>query len=224
MTTQRQIVRLLEQYCGRDDLLIRGHDVYLVPIGHVVRGFSIYRTGEKDRFDIATFCGSSFDSTLESPRGISSIDRYENWLPRWTHPDLQHDFDRLIQQYIVPTLTCLDLKTLLPKSDARWQGPEVPFAGSFRMPHMSAPVYAALGDFVSADKQLDVLTLIPRGHRIMEPVLAALLDDLRPLIRANDRPGVADLLHKWEAAAMSRWALADHWRPTPFPLERQLPA
>lgn len=219
MTTQRQFTGLLRPYRGRDDLFVRGYEVYLVPIDHVVRGFSIYRTGEADRFDIATFVGTSFDSTSPLPQALSQVHRYENWLPRWTQPNLQQEFERTIGEYILPLLKRVDLAAFLPRPDKNWQGPEVFLAEALHMPHVRAPLYAAFGEFDAAEQQFDVLARIPRGHRVMEPILKTLLDDLRPLIRAKDRAGVAALLHSWEAEAMARWRLADHWRPTPFPLE-----
>ncbi|MCU4178819.1 hypothetical protein [Bosea sp. BH3] len=221
MTTRRQIHKLLRPYQERGDLLVSRHEVYLLPIYHVVRGFSIYRTGEADRFDIALFVGPSFVPTNESPRAVSQIKRYENWLPSWTQPDLQQRFEDVIREYALPSLKQIDLQTFLPRSDARWHGPESLFEDAFEMAHMRAFIHTAHGDFEPAAASLEVLAQIPRGHRVMEPVLRVLLDDLQPLLLANDRAAAAALLHTWEGEAINRWKLSEYWRPSPFPLELQ---
>jgi hypothetical protein len=199
--------------------MIRGHEVYLLPIHHVVRGFSIYRTGEADRFDIALFGGPSFLLTNGSPRAVSQIKRYENWLPSWSEPNLQQRFEDIIREHALPSLKQIDLQTFLSRSDARWHGPEGLFQDAFEMPHMKAFIHAAHGDFEAAAANLEILARIPRGHRVMEPVLRVLLDDLQPLILADDRVGTATLLHAWEAEAIARWKLSEYWRPSPFPFE-----
>jgi hypothetical protein len=51
------------------------------------------------------------------------------------------------------------------------------------------------------------------------------MDDMRQLMArasANDRRGVADLLHDWEKQNARRLAVEDDWEPTPFPIERDL--
>lgn len=219
MTTKRQVEQLLRPYRERNDLMVRGHEVYLVPIHHVVRGFSIYRTGEADRFDIALFVGLSFNPTMESPRAVSKIYRYEDWLARWTGPDLEQTFERIIREYALPSLKLIDLQSFALASDLCWQGPEIPLAASFQMAHLKAFVHSACGDFKAAAINLEILTQIPRGHRVMEPVLSVLLDDLQPLILADDRVGTAALLHAWEAEAIARWKLSEFWQPSPFPFE-----
>ncbi len=221
MTTQRQIERLLSPYRQRRDLMIRGHEVYLVPIHHVVRGFSIYRTGEADRFDIALFVGLSFDPALESPRAVSQVFRYENWLARWTEPNLQRRFERIIQEYALPSLRPLNLGTFTREPAPLRRGPELPLEDAFGLVHMKALLHTAEGDFKAAAASLEILTEIPRGHRVMEPVLSALLDHLQPLILANDRIAVAAMLHTWEAGSIARWELSAHHERTPFPLELQ---
>lgn len=221
MTTRRQIDELLRPYRQRKDLHVRGHEIYLVPIHHVTRGLRIYRTGEADRFDIALFVGLSFDPALGSPRAVSQVFRYENWLARWTEPNLQQHFERIIREYVLPSLRPLNLATFAIEQDPLRQGPELPLEDAFELVHMKALLHTARGDFKAAAASLEVLTEIPRGHRVMEPVLSALLDHLRPLILANDRTAVAAMLHDWEADAIGRWELSAHHERTPFPLELQ---
>ena len=51
------------------------------------------------------------------------------------------------------------------------------------------------------------------------------MDDMRQLMArasANDRRGVAGLLHEWEKQNARRLEVEDDWEPTPFPLERDL--
>jgi hypothetical protein len=44
---------------------------------------------------------------------------------------------------------------------------------------------------------------------------------LRPLLVANDRPGLARVLHQWEADSIKACKLEKIWEPTPFPFELQ---
>lgn len=191
-----------------------------MPIHHVVRGFRIYRTSEADRFDIGLFVGTSFDPQLGSPRAVSEVFRYENWLARWTQPNLRQQFERILREYALPSLRPLSLQALVLKENPLVQGPELPFEESFRPGHMRALLHTALGNFDEAAANLDLLTDLPRDHRIMGPLLL-LLDDLRPLILANDRAAVAAMLHAWEAGSIARWGLSEHHERTPFPLELQ---
>jgi hypothetical protein len=42
---------------------------------------------------------------------------------------------------------------------------------------------------------------------------------LRPLLAANDRAGLARVLHQWEADSIKACKLDKFWEPTPFPFE-----
>ena len=44
--------------------------------------------------------------------------------------------------------------------------------------------------------------------------------ELCPLIAANDRPGLARLLHAYEAQSVKNLKLEQFWEPTPFPIEQ----
>ncbi len=44
--------------------------------------------------------------------------------------------------------------------------------------------------------------------------------ELCPLIAANDRPGLARLLHGYEAQSVKNLKLEKFWEPTPFPIEQ----
>ncbi|MEZ5849036.1 MAG: hypothetical protein R3D68_00105 [Hyphomicrobiaceae bacterium] len=45
-----------------------------------------------------------------------------------------------------------------------------------------------------------------------------------PLAAADDRAGIARLLHEWEAATVKNLKIEHLWQPTPFPLELDEPA
>ncbi len=44
--------------------------------------------------------------------------------------------------------------------------------------------------------------------------------ELCPVIAANDRPGLARLLHTYEAQSVKNLKLEKFWEPTPFPIDR----
>jgi hypothetical protein len=43
--------------------------------------------------------------------------------------------------------------------------------------------------------------------------------ELCPLLGANDRAGMARLLHQWEAYTVEKLKIGHIYEPTPFPLE-----
>ncbi len=46
-----------------------------------------------------------------------------------------------------------------------------------------------------------------------------LMDVVRPLVHAQDRPAIAAKLHKWEAYSVKQLKLEKYWQPSPFPIE-----
>jgi hypothetical protein len=50
---------------------------------------------------------------------------------------------------------------------------------------------------------------------------AGIMPVLRPLLAANDRAGLARVLHEWEADSVKRCKLEKFWEATPFPFELQ---
>lgn len=49
--------------------------------------------------------------------------------------------------------------------------------------------------------------------------LSRVLDELCPLLAANDRVGLARQLREWEAYTARNLKIESIWEPTPFPLE-----
>jgi hypothetical protein len=81
----------------------------------------------------------------------------------------------------------------------------------------------ARGDFDSAQA---ICTKFATGCTIWSaPDMREDLDratrEICPKIASNDRPGLAHLLHAWEADLVKRLKLETFWEPTPFPLELQ---
>jgi hypothetical protein len=61
------------------------------------------------------------------------------------------------------------------------------------------------------------------GEQGMAPHLMAdrlrLLTELAPPLFADDKPGVAAVLHRWEEHTIKACGLEKHWQKTPFPFE-----
>ncbi|MCA0316764.1 MAG: hypothetical protein LCH88_01725 [Proteobacteria bacterium] len=53
----------------------------------------------------------------------------------------------------------------------------------------------------------------------LEDEYRPILEDLYPLLRDEDRAGLARLLHAWEARNIATYRLERMWEPTPFPFE-----
>jgi hypothetical protein len=46
-----------------------------------------------------------------------------------------------------------------------------------------------------------------------------LMDEVRPMVLAQDKAGIAAKLHEWEAYTVKQLKLEKYWQPTPFPIE-----
>jgi hypothetical protein len=64
------------------------------------------------------------------------------------------------------------------------------------------------------------------GEQGMAPHLMAdrlrLLTELAPPLFADDKPGVAAVLHRWEEHTIKACGLEKHWQKTPFPFEEEV--
>ena len=53
----------------------------------------------------------------------------------------------------------------------------------------------------------------------MEERYGRAAQELCPLVAANDRAGLANLLHSYEAQSVKNLKIEKYWQRTPFPIE-----
>ncbi|WP_137150452.1 hypothetical protein [Devosia sp. FKR38] len=248
MTTAAEVKKWTRALTSsRDDIVLRGRDLFLVPIRHVVCGLS--------------FPGS-WDKTLPRPYWFASVPftppaatfggkwRGNLLVGRSNEEGFTKSLIELAARAIDEKLKPLASLNHFFDATTTGERPALVFGNWERLqdfPDYHAPVLAALGrleeaadvalGFVSqheprwqalrAEGERQIAGYRERGIGRDAVALAnhqlALLEDLRALGRLSagqDRAGVVALLHSWEQQGLERWNVLDLWEPTPFPLER----
>ena len=232
---------------SRDDIVLRGRDLFVVPIRHVVCGVS--------------FPGS-WDKTLPRPYWFATIPftppagtlggkwRGNLLVGRSTDEGFTKSLIDLATRAMDEKLKPLASLGQFYDATTTGERPALVFGNWERLqdfPDYHAPFLAALGrleeaadvalGFVDkhhgrwkalrAEGEQQIAHYRQRGMGRDAVELAnhqlALLDDLRALGQlsaSRDRVGVAALLHSWEQQGLERWNVLNLWQPTPFPLER----
>ncbi len=219
MTTLRQVKRLLAPLVERhDDLVLVGHWLMLKPVRHLLRGVVIDRRGEAGRFmprwAVANLCEPqrSFPITWGE-----MIRRLGSWA--WADPLLQAQLFAAIEEQALPLLRAIQtLDDFFAFASSRERFPGRPFDA---FPLRSIGVDVARGDL---DRARATCAKLSTGGTMwsapeMHEEFARITGTLCPLLAAGDRPGMARLLHEWEAYTVDMLKLGDIWEKTPFPIE-----
>lgn len=234
MTTTVQIKRALKPLLERNpDLTLVGSWVIVKPVHHVVRGISIDRTGQADFFNpewaVMPLCLCEIRTSIFLSWGSS-------WMPphmfhpekgpwQWSRPGVLETLEDLIELVALPKIRAVvtldDLVQLLVERSLHMgQDGTDPFNGFVPM---EFAVQLARG-------KLDIARHICRHWVSRRSEATYGLDDddkaefrrmkeLCRLLAADDRAGMAKLLHEWEAQTVRNLKIEHLWEPTPFPLE-----
>lgn len=238
MTNARQVKKLVAPLLVRNpDLILSeyktwGYELCLLPVNHVLRHIWIQRASMASSFSVQfhvtemfrpelcepfTF-GWCFDlvgrSPLTHPPGTGG-----NW--EWADPAMAADFVVQIEEQVLPILRRLDsVETFV--AYAR-QHREWSWCGNFSR----ALTEIVLGNLDTArtiwgaEAKHFVPSKRPQGAADEYPTFDRFCA-LSAALLADDRPKLAQLLHAWEAEWVAVRKLSAHWRPTPFPFERDL--
>lgn len=222
MTSQRQVRQLLVPLVEKHpDLALVGRWLYLKPVRHLLRGILIERTGEADRFRpwwaVAPLCEPERAFPLNWATMISSSAR-RLWF--WQDEEISTDFAAALEEQALPQLRAIaTLDDFMAFADS----PERFSLTAFRWYHLrSVGVDAARGDLETARKTC--VELMGGRTKWSVPSMREEFDrvtgELGPLLAANDRAGMARLLHEWETYTVEQLKIGHIYEPTPFPLER----
>jgi hypothetical protein len=219
MTTVAQVKQVAQPLLQRNpDLVLVGRDIFIKPVGHLLRGISLMRSIDPNLFIPAWAVIFLFE-----PRDSFTF----NWGKRiyeitWdvTNPDLPEKMCEAIEEQALPLLR--RVKTI---------DNFVRFATKRRFrdtyldlyEHRKIFVDIARGDLDSARSICEYMATDRAKNRYlplkMDEEYNRITKTLCPLIDKNDRTGLARLLHKYEEGSVRTLKLEKYWEPTPFPIE-----
>lgn len=228
MTTKQQIKELVQPLLERNaDLVLVGHQrVWLRDVGSVGRMIRIDRTSRAHccivDWRIPMFfmpeayswecLGRCHDRLFRS----ESSGGGQGWY--WSDPTMAADFVTRVEADVIPLLRPLDTvrKRLdFVRTRPQFQGylhPDWHLIAAIAAGDLDAArtIWAKMGEFYRPGRIMD------EPYRQLEYDRLCLIDE--PLM-ADDREGLAALLHRWEAEAIVGSPLEPHWVAERFPLE-----
>jgi len=218
MTTVAQVRQAVQPLLQcNPDLALVGRLVVLKPVQHFIRGIYIDRSLDPLLFVPTWSILSLFETRLDI--GFLWGGRvYGVW--DITGPDVNARMCEAIEQKALPSMR--SIKTI---------DDFVKFTSKERFPDTHLDLYPASKIFVDVARgDLEAASAIcaymatdrAKGWYLpdMQDKYDRVTKELCPLIAANDRPGLARLLHGYEAQSVKNLKLEKLWEPTPFPIEQ----
>ncbi len=221
MTTAAEIRKLVKPLLERNpDLVLVGRFVFYKQIGHLIRGIFVDRRSHKPSFYPVWTINLLF-SPMKNYDGGPCEDIYPEKGDKWLidNENIDAKFADRMEKVALPKLQ--SFKTIEEFSNITYSFCGVILTlrqGSIRKFYIDL----ALGNFDAADKALELFTRQSecRTKYFYSPEhYDEIMDVVRPLVRAQDKPAIAALLHKWEAYSVKQLKLEKYWQKTPFPIE-----
>lgn len=224
MTTRRtQVKRLLAPLAERyPDLAVVGHYLVVKPVHHIVRYVLLDGTSMKGKYRPRWALWEMFKPDLGL--GLQhGAELYRQKPSGWHYddPSAAAELHALIEAEALPVLrsvrTIEDFFNVLASPA---------FPGERSLGTTVRPILwdVATGRFAEARERLEQLlkTRDPWVLRTFKEEIELLPARLRPLLEAEDRQGLGDLMREWEARTAEKHKVLHLWEPTPFPFERDL--
>ena len=220
MTTIRQIRMLVAPSLEADGRLMSLESkVILKPASRIIRFVLIDRASNALRFEprwaIFPLCvpvdyfGLAWGELIYPPPAVQ-------W--KWDDPGAPAAFTDEVQKRIVPLLRQVRNLDDFVKFANKERFPLAPFSAfDLKTPYVDA----ALGSFQSALATCEKLATGRSRYcsADLAPERGKILDELRPLLLANDRAGLSRFLHDCEATSVRNLKLEHIWERSPFPFE-----
>lgn len=228
MTTKRQIKSLVQPLLERNpDLVLVGNQtLWFRPVGSVGRVIRIDRTSDADQCVADWFLTEFFMPGVRTWETygrcgdrIGRSDGFKGgWYWSWSDPTMQADFITRVEADALDRLRpfdtvdkCLNFTRARPETFIRLDS------------HWYLFAHIALGELDAARAMWTKSREYYRPGRIMDEPFHQLEYDRLCLIdaplMADDRAGLAALLHRWEAENIVGSPLEPHWVKKPLPLE-----
>ena len=222
MTTVAQVKQVVQPLLQRNsDLALVGRIVVIKPVHHILRGIYIDRSS-----DPLLFVPTWAVVFLFEPRQSLSY----NWGRRiYRPPPGPAGWD--VSDPKTPATMCEEIERVLPLlKPIQTIDDFVTFTSKDRFRDTYLDLYpdrrifvdVARGDLEAA-RAICAYFATDRAKRWYLPQMQEEYDRITqrlcPLVAANDRPGLARLLHEFEAGSAKDMKLDKIWEPTPFPIE-----
>jgi hypothetical protein len=227
MTTAAQVKKMVQPLLRRHaDLALVGRWIFIKPVHHFARAILVDRTAYKEQFEPRWAAIHLFQ--VRKAFSLSWGDRLANC--RSSRPGIWRSFDPDVELSLIEAIE----EQALPRLRAITKLDDyLAFVSQhcFRhhlleWPHCKIIVDVALGD-------LDAARSICREHgqrwSVDDPehdedgkAKFRRVRELCARLAVDDQPGLARLLHQWEAETARNLKIEHLWKPTPFPLELQL--
>jgi hypothetical protein len=228
MTTAAQVKKLLQPLLERNqDLVWVGRQIYLKPVNHFARTVLIERLLDPDGFRPQWAVVHLFQSRKHFPLSWGewlqkrSGEMQGSW--RIYDPGVSGQLIEAIEQHALPILRSMQTfdQYLTYVSDN-------PFRHQlYDWPTVKIIVDVALGDLDAArlicGEHLESWMTDKPHYGENDRAEFRRLRELCIRLKQDDRPGLARLLHAWEAETVKNFKIEHIWEPTPFPLELQPP-
>lgn len=206
MTTSAQVKELVRPLLQRNsDLTLVGRWVVVKPIHHILRGISIGRRQDPKSF-MPTWAANFLFQPNARFHFFWGTDVHGAW--NVDVVDVAEKLADAIEREALPKLRSITtIGDFVGFAHGAWPEDHKPY------------VDAALGDFDAAQSMCDFFASLDGQYGIRQEECEHVVNEICPLIAANDRPALARLLHKHEAESVKSLKLEKLWEPTPFPIE-----
>jgi hypothetical protein len=220
MTTVAQVKQAAQPLLQRNsDLALVGRLVVIRPVHHILRGIYIDRMSDPLIFRPIWAVVFLFE-----PRQSFSFNWGERVYPcsglwKLGDPTMPNTMAEAIEQQALPLLRPIQSIDDFAGFTTKERFPYTPL-NFYELRKVFVDV--ARGDLDAARSICEFL-ITDRGKRKHLPRMQEEYDRITkilwPLVAANDRPGLARLLHEFEAGSAKDMKLDKIWEPTPFPIE-----
>ena len=227
MTTAAQVKKLVRPLLTRHaDLALVGRWIFLTPIHHFARAILIDRTIGPEYFNPRWAVVHLFEwrrfFMLDWGELLGNETSVRPGLWKISDPNVDLALCREIESKALPALRAIDsLEKYIGFVSGHHFGHKM-----FDWSEVRIIAEVALGDLDAARKTRDEqLVRWSADHPNYDQEDLEELERLRALcarLTADDRAGMASLLHEWEAATVKNLKIEHLWQQTPFPLELKI--
>jgi hypothetical protein len=224
MTTAAEVRRMVQPLVSRHaDLALVGRWIFVKPIEHFARGVLIDRMAYKERFRPRWAVTHLFEVQHFFPLswGEYLVNKRSSLPGIWetVEPDVELSLVEAIEEQALPRLRAMttldDYLAFVSQHYFRHH--------LFEWPQCKIIVDVALGDLRAAraicKEKIQLWSDIRPYHDEEDRAQLLGLQKLCACLAADDRQGIAQLLHQWEAETVKKLKIAHLWKPTLFPLE-----
>jgi len=220
MTTVAQVKEVVQPLLQRNsDLALVGRIVVIKPVHHILRGIYIDRMSAPLIFRPIWAVVFLFEprQTLSFNWGERVYRRPGSW--DVSDPDTPAAMAEAIEEQALPLLRPVQSINDFIRFTTEERFPRTPL-DFYELRKVFVDI--ARGD-LDAARSICKFLMTDRGKRKHLPRMQEEYDRITqrlwPLVAANDRPGLARLLHEFEAGSARDMKLDKLWEPTPFPIE-----